>query len=583
MSLKVCCLAVIFFVGCSAFADAIVQRRYPSKTTAIQSSSIVYSNSDSRYDSDSLQPAIKEIQKKINITPNDYILYASLVDLYMKTKDYDKAYDELVFLANLARQNKLNATTKNYISGVYENIKKNSKYSRTKAPIYVNLAMMALILDDKENAEAYINAAADYPLNLNVLKSALTIIFDLTGNSEKAIGVCDKIIAKNLNDIEIRKIKAAYYIQNKNKDAAIVEYSKILDIQPSDEDSKYYLYKLLSSKNASEKDILKHLYKTDKPNYETVYYELANMLLKNGELNSSKLYANALVEKYPNNANGYIILSEIYQKEGKLKESYEILSKARDKADSNESIAKYNVLLAKLSDEPVKEANSLIATGLYQQALDVLDGANQENLYVILTQARANYLLNEKQQTLALLNKAMTLYPENSDVYCAFGYIYLKEKDIESARKYVNNSLRINPKNKTAIDLQDMVNKAEASKFTNQIISAFEAQNYTESMRLIDEALKINAKDPVLYYYKALTYIAQNNYAASTALLYKCIELDKNNIPAYFYLGIAFDNLSEPENALVYYQKFINLLPKDDYGESEKLNYAKTRIEKLKG
>ena len=101
-------------------------------------------------------------------------------------------------------------------------------------------------------------------------------------------------------------------------------------------------------------------------------------------------------------------------------------------------------------------------------------------------------------------------------------------------------------------------------------------------MRLINEALEINPKDPVLYYHKALTYIAQNNYAASTAILYKCIQLDKNNIPAYFYLGLAFDNLSEPENALMYYKKFIDLIPADYYGESEKIDYAKARIEKLK-
>ena len=100
-------------------------------------------------------------------------------------------------------------------------------------------------------------------------------------------------------------------------------------------------------------------------------------------------------------------------------------------------------------------------------------------------------------------------------------------------------------------------------------------------MRLINEALKINKKDSGLYYYQGLTYIAMNNYAAATAPLYKAIELDKNNNLAYFYLGLAFDNLSEPDNALAYYRKFIELLPKDDYGESEKLNYAKSRIEKL--
>ena len=64
-------------------------------------------------------------------------------------------------------------------------------------------------------------------------------------------------------------------------------------------------------------------------------------------------------------------------------------------------------------------------------------------------------------------------------------------------------------------------------------------------MRLINEALSINKKDSALYYYQGLTYIAMNNYAAATAPLYKALELDKNNVIAYFYLGLAFDNLSE--------------------------------------
>jgi Tfp pilus assembly protein PilF len=100
-------------------------------------------------------------------------------------------------------------------------------------------------------------------------------------------------------------------------------------------------------------------------------------------------------------------------------------------------------------------------------------------------------------------------------------------------------------------------------------------------MRLIDDALKINRKDPNLYLYKALTYIAQNNYAASTASLYKCIELDKYNKLAYFYLGTAFDNLSEPQNALHNYQKYVELLNSDDFEESERRDYAMRRIQRL--
>ncbi len=579
-----CCFILICSIEYSAFAADISQeRRYPQiKKSAIQSSSIIYSNFENDYDTSSLQQAIKEIENKITQNPNDYMLYISLADLYLKSKQYDKAYKELSFINSLSIQNKLNQDVKYYAGEVLNNYKNKLRYEKNKPDLYVNLSMLALIINDNQSAEDYITAAANSQTNSELLKKAVIVVFNTTRNIQKAITVCDKIIIKSPDSVDIRKLKALYYTQEKNPDAAITEYSKILDIKPDDNEAKYNLYRLLASKNMSEKEIIKRIYKTENPDLESAYYEIADMLLKNDETQDAKTYANMLVNKFPDSANGYILLSEIYRKEGKLKDSYEALNKVRDKANSNEIIAKYNVTLAKLSDEPLKEANSLIATGLYQQALDVLENANQEALYIILTQARANYLLNNKQKTFELLNKSMSLYPQNSDVYCAFGYIYLKEKDIESARKYVNKSLQLNPENQTAMDLLDMVNKAESDTFMNNIISTYESQNYSETMRLINQAMEINKKDAALYYYKALTYIAQNNYAASTAALYKCIELDKNNTMAYFYLGIAFDNLSEPKNALMYYQKFIELLPSDELGESEKLEYAKSRIKKLK-
>ncbi|MCD7780252.1 MAG: tetratricopeptide repeat protein, partial [Candidatus Gastranaerophilales bacterium] len=577
------CLLLIYSFGCLVFAaEYVSEKRYLVSNNVVKSSSIIYSNSDNRYDSEALQPAIKEIKNKIKENSGDYMLRASLVDLYLKTNQYNEAFKELNFLNNLSMQNKLNENVKSFIGSILENYKKKLRYERAKSDLYVNLAMMSLIVKDNSQAEDFMVSASNFANNTDLLKEAVFIVFDTTGNKQKALAVCDKIIAKNSNDTDIRKLKASYYIQDKNVNDAIQEYIKILSVKPDDTESKYNLYRLLASKNLSEKEIIKRIYNTENPDYQSAYYEIADILLKNNEITDAKSYANILVNKFPDSANGYILLSEIYRKEGKLKESYDALNKVRDKADSNEAIAKYNVILAKLSDEPVREANSLIATGLYQQALDVLDSANQESLYVILTQVRANYLLNQKQKTMELLNKSMSLYPENSDVYCAFGYIYLKEKDIESARKYVNKSLKLNPQNQTATDLLDMVNKAESDTFMNNIVNAYEAQNYSEAMRLIDTAMEINKKDSMLYYYKALIYIAQNNYAASTAALYKCIELDKNNIPAYFYLGIAFDNLSEQKNALTYYQKFLEILPSDDFGESEKADYAKARIQKIK-
>lgn len=581
------CLTLTFAVSYSAFADSSAAiRNYPvQQKSAIQSPSsrILYTNAKNiNVKDDSLMPAIKEIQNKIAQNSNDYFLYASLVDLYIKSGMYDKAYDELIFLSNLASKNMLEANTMQKLNNIYQMNKANTKYiTADKGLLYLDMALLASIGNDTLKASDYISYAYDYKENQDKTDNSLRIIFNKTANVQKSVELCDKILLKNPNNANVLKQKAEFLMQMNMAKEACDTYLNVLALKPDDTEAKYYIFKYLNEKGASEKEIFRKIYKTDKPDYEKAYYEIADILLKRDDNNTAIKYAQILVNKYPENANGYILLSEIYKKEGKLKESYEALEKVRDKADSNEAVAKYNVMLAKLSNEPLKEANSLIMNGLYSQALEVLDSADQGNLYVILTQARANYLLNNKENTFDLLNKAMSLFPENSDVYCAFGYIYLQEKDIDTARKYTNKSLKINPENKTALDLLDMVNQAETDKMMNNIITSYESQNYTETMRLIDEALEINKKDSDLYFYKALTYIAQNNYAASTASLYKCIELDKNNKQAYFYLASAFDNLSEPENALINYKKFINLLSDDDYGESEKRNYAMYRIKKL--
>ncbi|MCD7879797.1 MAG: hypothetical protein LUG16_07690 [Candidatus Gastranaerophilales bacterium] len=579
MNVKLYCLLILFFMGGSAFAGAIIDSNSTSGRSAIQSSNVNY-NDD--LDNEILYKAINEVQNQIKQNPYDYSLNAVLIDLYLKTGQWEKAYEELSFLNNIKNQNKLDTSVVNNLETIQKRLKQTSKYDKNRSNILLNMAMISLITGDNTSVYKYLNAAARDIRNFTLFKNVLEKAADSSKNYENAVFICDAAIIQSPAKSDIRKLKAHYLVLLKKNDEAIEEYKSVIYINPKDNESKYELYKLLTEKNMPDKDLIKCFDKTGS-NPESVYYDLGQILLENNDIYGAKKYTDILVKKYPENVNGYILMSEIYKKEGNLEEAYEALSKVRDKADSNESIAKYNVMLAKLSDEPLSEANSLMANGLYSQALEVLDSAgSQESLYVLLAKARANYFLSNKQAALEFLNRAMTFYPNNSDVYCAFGYIYLQEKDIESAQKYTDESLKINPNNRTARDLKDMVNKAEADKYVSRIVSSFESQNYTETMRLINEALSINPKDSILYYYKGLTYIAQNNYAASTAPFYKALELDKNTILPYFYLGIAFDNLSEPKNALMYYQKFVNLLPKEEYGESEKIDYAKVRIEKLK-
>ena len=581
MKKKLILSVVLLSLSSSVYADTIVERKVVPRRSAIQSTNMVFSDSQYSVNKNTLDTAINELQNKISADTDNYALYASLANLYIKAKQYNNAYDELVFLNHLASKDLLDKETLSEVSEIKNNLTKLIRYERNWFGLYSNLAIVNLILKDNQGAQQCILSASRKISDSEMFTDVFSKVYNAPATYESAIETLDKILAVNPTEVSLKKLKSSYYLQMGRKDDAIKEMVSVLATNKNDSDLRYQLYTLLQNKNLKEKDLIKKLYPNQTVEYEKVYSELAKMLFDKNDIAEAKKFATALVTKFPQNADGYIMLSEINLKEGNLREAYEALKYCRDKVNDNDAVAKYNVLLAKLSDEPVKEADSLMNNGLYSQALSVLESASQENLYVILGTARANYFLNNKQAALDGLNKAMTLYPNNADVFYYFAYVFYKEGDIESARKYLDKVFAVNPEHTFAKQLLDLLNKTDADKYANQIISAFEAQNYDEAMRLTDEALAINPKDAALYYYKGLTYIAMNNYASATAPLYKSIDLDKTNTLAYFYLALSFDKLSEPENALSYYKKFIQLLPKDELGESEKLNYANARIEKL--
>ncbi len=579
MKLKFLFIALIISSYSIVSADIIhtmpVQKRSAIQSTNMPSQKLSFGFSDNTTYSD----AIQELENKLKSDPENYSVYVSLVNLYIKTKQFDKSYNHLFYLAKLKKENLLSPQVISSVSELGDNLKNLLKYN-SGAYLLADEALINVIISKPSDAEKYINKAISTQGNISHIIPAFKYIYDYTKNFEGAVESIDIALTRNHQTAyDLKKIKAVYLLKLNKSDEALKDLTEIIKIKPDDEDTKYLIYKLLASKNASEKELLNTIYKNQSE--ETAFQNMASILINNGEYDSALDFAQRLVKKYPDNVNGYIFLSEIYRNQGKFNESYKALEKIKDKADDKESIAKYNVLTAQLSDEPIKEASSLMNNGLYSQALEVLNSSPDDNLYVMLNKAVCYYYLDGKQKSLELLNRAMSFYPNNSEVMYYFALVFFNEKNLDTSREYINKALKLNQSDKKYLALLDKINQADADKYISQITSYIDSQNYKEAMRLIDEAISINKKDSKLYLYKGIVYIAQNNYAASTAVLYKAIELDKNNTLAYYYLGAAFDNLSEYSNALDNYKKFISRLPKDDYGESELLQYAKDRVNKL--
>ena len=118
MKKKLILSVVLLSLSSSVYADTIVERKVVPRRSAIQSTNMVFSDSQYSVNKNTLDTAINELQNKISADTDNYALYASLANLYIKAKQYNNAYDELVFLNHLASKDLLDKETLSEVSEI---------------------------------------------------------------------------------------------------------------------------------------------------------------------------------------------------------------------------------------------------------------------------------------------------------------------------------------------------------------------------------------------------------------------------------------------------------------------------------
>ena len=589
MKLKICLLLLILSVGYESLANAIIDRSLPNRNSAINKSSIVHSSIfEDKIQEQDYESIINDLNNQINENPEEYSLYVSLIEAYIKNKNYNEAYDKLLFLKYMKDQDKLSDENNEEIKKLYFNISKYSKYLRQKSSIYVELALLAILNDNYIAAENYIKNSVKNVTNQDIVINGINIVFENTQNYIDAVSTYNLFLSLNkANTNEVKKHKIYFLLKSNNLNAALSEYSDLL--QNNDDLYSYQKYELLKAmieSNINDKKIYETFYKNKDGSLLNFYFEAYNLLEENKNNDLAKHYADKIVKEFPDSTSAEFIKAINLINQGKNIEAYNILNSLRNRISAEDEINLFNRLLVLISGDNFSEVLGLIDQGYYKQAIEILNSKNIiESELTSALKAKCYIELNQMQKALECLNKGLTYNPNYYLLNLNFAEYYQRNDNCELARKYAEKAynLSINDiQRDVSQSVINSINEIEAGKYTNKINSALDSQNYEEAMRLIDAALSIDPNSSELYFYKGLCNIAQSNYAESTAALYKSIELDENNVLAHFYLGVAFDNLSEEQNALNYYERFLQLLAVDEYQETEKAEYARARIQKIK-
>ncbi len=99
--------------------------------------------------------------------------------------------------------------------------------------------------------------------------------------------------------------------------------------------------------------------------------------------------------------------------------------------------------------------------------------------------------------------------------------------------------------------------------FSKGVILANTDGSYREVLRLYDNAIKLNQKEPHYYYGKAFALRNLNRLKEAILLIEKAIELDGNNAKYWRGKGAILGNSGKHEEALQFFQKASELEPKE--------------------
>ena len=168
----------------------------------------------------------------------------------------------------------------------------------------------------------------------------------------------------------------------------------------------------------------------------------------------------------------------------------------------------------------------------------------------MLAEGIINFHTGNNRKSKELLKKYIKEKPDNPESYYYLGNIYLEEKNIEKAIRYLEKAVSL---------------KQKADYYNDLGYAYFLKGDYKKAIDCYNRAIKIDPNLSVAYYNKALAYRKMGNIKEAIKNYSKAIALNPDDPDYYYNLGIAYRLNNEPQKAIHSYKKAIQL---DPYNEN---------------
>jgi tetratricopeptide (TPR) repeat protein len=430
----------------------------PNSEEAITYLAFIYNDTGETQKAAELLASIPESQRTSKI-------YTALGGTYEQQKDYKKAIeafrqaltidkenlDAMRGLAqNLANDNQVDAALVEYKT-IQEADPQDATAALRVSEIYRRMGKFDLAMENLKKAGALVQDSLEIPYNE-------ALILEAQGKYEEAATVLQKLVSRPLPP-DARagdKSNRALFLErlgNIYREAgrpllAIETFRKIIDLG-GDEASHGYqdlidAYREQKQWNDAARVAQEAVKKL--PEDKTLKLTLAEQLADAGKENESVLLAKSVLKGGPDDRDSYIMLSQIYMRLKRWKDSEDAIAQAEKLATRPEEKEYIRFLQGSIYERQKK----------YDQAEQAFRQVLQQDPNNSMTLNYLGYMLADRnihlEEALTLIKKAIDLDPQNYNYIDSLGWVYFKLGNYDQAEENLRRAADKSPNDATIQD-----------------------------------------------------------------------------------------------------------------------------------
>lgn len=275
---------------------------------------------------------------------------------------------------------------------------------------------------------------------------------------------------------------------------------------------------------------------------EDEFESLVDYYLENNNLNNASKAIDFGLGIYPTSNAIKLKLVQLLIDKKEFEDAFNILNQIEK---SNTYFYEVNVLkgtIFNLKNEPKK------AEIEFEKALNSInDKSILDN--ILLNMAISFEVTFQYDIALSYLNRAFKINPSNYDVFLEMAICYERLSNYNKSVEYYIKYLDEKP--------------FDAEAWYALGLTYVLSEDYEKAIEAYDFAIAINDKFASAYFYKADIYVnIKNDFLKGLEVYFDYLSIKKDDPNVYYYIGECYENLSEFEKSLDFYNKTLTIEPK---------------------